>query len=147
MLIEKELKALISEEKYNEILTYFTWDKAITHTNNYYLDEKRILKKAGVSIRVREIGNEYLLQIKTTVLRNRGLHIKNEYQEKFNCLPNAIKSKKIYDITGIETGDAMDYSQKRGHDLVKRKVLEKPTESSVARLLGVWGAVSPKVLT
>ena len=43
--------------------------------------------------------------------------------------------------------EKVDYSQKRGHDLVKRKVLEKPTESSVARLLGVWGAVSPKVLT
>jgi len=105
-MIEKELKVLIDEELYNMLLSQFTWDKQVTQINHYYIDEQKILAEKNISVRVRHIDNQYLLQIKRPILIDKGLHIKDEYEEELSDITKLVTSEKLRTITGKNIGDA-----------------------------------------
>ena len=57
-------------------------------------------------MRVRYIDERYLLQIKTPVFEEGALHIKKEYEEEADGVPEVISFEKLKKITGKNMGDA-----------------------------------------
>jgi len=105
-MVEKELKTLLDEQLYNTLLSHFEWDEQIVQVNHYYIDKQKILAEKNISVRVRHIGSQYLLQIKRPILIDKGLHIKDEYEEELNDIPKLVTSEKLCTITGTNIGDA-----------------------------------------
>jgi len=105
-MIEKELKALVSEKVYLKLLEAFEWDKHVIQMNYYFADEKHELVKNDISVRVRHLDDRFLLQIKKPVLSDGALKIKEEFEEVIESVPELIFLKKIQDVTGLEVGDA-----------------------------------------
>ncbi len=100
---EKEIKILLTEEKYDLINSIFKWDKKIVQTNHYYIDKSS--ENMKITVRVREIDGEYKLQIKVPVSREKSLHVNTEYELSLSSLPEVIPSETIYRLTEIKMGD------------------------------------------
>jgi len=55
----------------------------------------------NITVRIREINNSYLLQIKVPVNEKGSLHIKKEYEMIVNEVPKEISSDDIFNLCGI----------------------------------------------
>jgi len=105
-MIEKEFKVLLSKEKYLELFKRFDWHKSVKQINHYYADNERLLIEEDITVRVREISGTYILQIKSPILEESALHVKDEYEEKLATLPNIIYTDQINRATGLSIGHA-----------------------------------------
>ncbi len=99
-MIEKELKQLITQRQFEQLLCEFRIDEVITQTNHYYSDDEGALKARQITVRVREIDGRYKLQVKMPISEEGALHIKKEYEEKLETLPALFSGDKISHITG-----------------------------------------------
>jgi uncharacterized protein YjbK len=104
-VIEKELKSLISREKYEELLDFFNFDETFEQINFYYIDNENIAKKKKINVRVRQIEEKFFLQVKTAVRDYKGLSISDEHEEELPSVPEVISGEKISKITKIQVGD------------------------------------------
>ena len=77
-MLEKEIKALLNEKVYNAILGEFEWDSSAEQTNHYYISPNNILKKYGITFRVRTINGINKLQIKKHISHEDSLQISEE---------------------------------------------------------------------
>ncbi len=63
-MIEREFKAMLSEEQYEKLLSLYEWDRVILQTNHYYDTSDLLLTQRHITCRVRVIEGESLLQVK-----------------------------------------------------------------------------------
>ena len=64
--IERELKLLINEKVYNELLHSYDFHNPITQTNTYFDTENQDVKKQRGAVRIR------------TIQEKKNIHIKNQ---------------------------------------------------------------------
>ena len=93
-MIEKEIKILLSKEQYEKIEKVFSWKKKFTQINFYYGDLEKIDENGELTVRVRQNGDNYKLQIKKPVVYDEALHIKEEYERdsKRQTMRQSLKS-------------------------------------------------------
>ncbi|MDR1241143.1 MAG: CYTH domain-containing protein [Oscillospiraceae bacterium] len=101
-MLEKELKCLISQKKYEEIFSSLDWRETIIQDNFYFFDRKGVLKKNKINVRVRKIEDDFFLQIKTPVKDDKGLSVSREYEKVIPSLPTEISGKELREIAGLE---------------------------------------------
>lgn len=66
--IEREIKISLTQEQYKTAEKLFQWGKIIEQTNFYYIPQR---DSGMTSIRVRQIGEKYFLQLKAPISRKR----------------------------------------------------------------------------
>ena len=101
-MLEKEIKALINEKVYNAILGEFEWDSSAEQTNHYYISPNNILKKYGITFRVRTINGINKLQIKKHISHEDSLQISEETERDIENVPNSFSKEYVKEMTGIE---------------------------------------------
>lgn len=101
-MIEKEIKILLSKEQYEKIEKVFSWKKKFTQINFYYGDLEKIDENGELTVRVRQNGDNYKLQIKKPVVYDEALHIKEEYERDIKDLPDKILGEQLKDILGMD---------------------------------------------
>ena len=62
--IERELKLLINENIYNELLHSYDFHNPITQTNTYFDTENQDVKKQHGAVRIRTIQNKKIFTLK-----------------------------------------------------------------------------------
>ena len=62
--IERELKLLINEKVYNELLNSYDFHNPITQTNTYFDTENQDVKKQHGAVRIRTIQNKKIFTLK-----------------------------------------------------------------------------------
>lgn len=101
---EKEIKILLDKDTYDFINTTFDWNKYLIQTNYYYKD----LSSDGnnnLTVRVRQYGDKYTLQVKVPVERNDSVHVNNQYEIVLPEVPQLISSDMIFKLCGVKMGD------------------------------------------
>lgn len=101
----KEIKILLSKEQYEKIEKVFSWKKKFTQINFYYGDLEKIDENGELTVRVRQNGDNYKLQIKKPVVYDEALHIKEEYERDIKDLPDKILGEQLKDILGMDFPD------------------------------------------
>ena len=81
--IEREIKISLTQEQYKTAEKLFQWGKIIEQTNFYYIPQR---DSGMTSIRVRQIGDRYFLQLKAPISENGALHVKKEYAQELSQL-------------------------------------------------------------
>lgn len=87
MLIENEYKCLLDKTMYESLVSLINWSNEINQTNFYYLDEKKQILYDGNTLRIREIGDNKILQFKKYIANNGALHIREEHELKVRYIP------------------------------------------------------------
>lgn len=92
--IERELKILVSKEKYNKLLNSYPFSQPWKQTNTYYDTRDGLIKQKNGALRIRQIGNQHIftLKIKTDSIT----HI--ELEKVIDC--DVIKDIKDKEILG-----------------------------------------------
>ncbi len=103
-MIEQEYKELITEKQFQELLKEFNPEFITTQTNHYFTDKDGILSENRITVRVREIGLKFKLQIKMPISESKGLHVNKEYEEELSELPDFFDEKKISAIINRNIG-------------------------------------------
>lgn len=62
--IEKEYKALISQEKYEWLYRKRNWNDSFLQKNHYYDTEDLLLYRNNITFRIREVNNKMYIQTK-----------------------------------------------------------------------------------
>ncbi len=100
-MIETELKSIIDKDKYNTVMGMFNWDFAKEQINSYYISPDNILKKHGITFRVRTIDGVHKIQIKKHTNKNSALQISDETEYDTDCIPQSFSADAVEKLTGI----------------------------------------------
>lgn len=115
---EKELKILLSKSQFDSLCKRFKCGVIYTHINFYYSDNQNVLKKQGITVRVREKYGNANLEVKIPS-GNQGLvHIKEEYQKKLEAIPLEIKGDELTEMTRCQLPDVT----MKGYLITERRV-------------------------
>lgn len=88
---EKEYKIILSEEKYNNLYEKIRWSKEFIQKNYYYDSSSLQLYQQGITCRIRQISNQYFLQIKYPDTSKLGLFkIRNEKEFTIEGIKNSM---------------------------------------------------------
>lgn len=97
-MIENEFKIMLTEEQYDKLRCMFAWSKKIDQTNYYYDTAELFMVNSDITCRVREIGGEFLLQMK---LPNGPLHSRIEVEESLGVsLPDSLSGETLTALCG-----------------------------------------------
>ena len=102
-MIETELKAMLTKEQYNLLESEFSYTDCVEQTNSYYTAPDNILKKHGITFRIRTIDGSHSLQIKKHRSKVSALQIAEETEFAINCIPEAFTEEEVLKYTGIST--------------------------------------------
>lgn len=97
--IEREIKIALTAEQYETAQKLFVWDKIIEQTNHYYIPKG---DTGLTSIRVRQIGGKYFLQLKVPVSENGALHVKKEFERQLDSLPEKLSAQELSELVGSD---------------------------------------------
>ena len=95
--IEREIKISLTQEQYKTAEKLFQWNKIIEQTNFYYIPQR---DSVMTSIRVRQIGEKYFLQLKAPISENGALHVKKEYEQQLDSLPEKLTAQELSQLMG-----------------------------------------------
>ena len=104
MNIEKELKVLLTKEQYNRLSREFEWEHTIEQRNHYFRCKNT---KLFSSIRVRQIGDKFFLQVKMPVSEEGALSVKKEFEKELSSVPPVILAGELKELTGADFADAV----------------------------------------
>lgn len=104
-MIEKEQKIKISQQQYDLVKDLFDWDSKVVQTNFYYGDLNTVEINSELTIRIREIGNNRILQIKKPISYNKSVHIKEEFEKSVDSIPSSISKEELKEVVGIDMPD------------------------------------------
>ncbi len=62
--IERELKILVTEEIYENMIHSYDFENNVIQTNTYYDDENQTIKNKNGAMRIRTIGNQHIFTLK-----------------------------------------------------------------------------------
>lgn len=102
-MLETELKSMLDENQYNILKDMFPWNNVKEQINSYYIAPDNILKKHGITFRVRTIGNEHVIQIKKHLGKHDALQIAEETNIEVEFVPEKFSEDEVYAFTGIKT--------------------------------------------
>lgn len=94
-MVENEFKLMLTEEQYNQILSMYDWDKQINQTNYYYDNDSLSLTEKRITCRVREIGDEYFLQMKFLADKD---YSRIELEKKLSELPEVLSGEQLSEL-------------------------------------------------
>lgn len=95
-MLEKEIKVLLSEDEFKQILGTFEWEKPYKQVNYYYGSDD--FSNEDITIRIRE-HNGYKLQVKIPMNVEKSLHIKEEFEEPIDKVYSIIPKKRLQKLT------------------------------------------------
>lgn len=95
--IEREIKISLTQEQYKTAEKLFQWGKIIEQTNFYYIPQR---DSGMTSIRVRQIGDKYFLQLKAPISENGALHVKKEFERELDSLPETLTAQELSQLVG-----------------------------------------------
>lgn len=98
-MLEKEVKIMLTEEEYSRCAELFDFSAAVRQVNNYYYSPK--CAERGISVRVREVGGEVLLQVKVPVSSEGSLAVREELEKKLHFVPERIGPETLDEVCGI----------------------------------------------
>ena len=101
-MTETELKTIVTKDQYDIINAIFNWDDEKTQINSYYISPDNILKKHGITFRVRTINGEHILQIKKHSGRNGALQVSEETEFPIESIPDEFSAEEVFNYTGIK---------------------------------------------
>lgn len=101
--IEKEIKIALTQEQYDAAAKLFDFSQTIEQTNYYYFADEGT---GMTSIRVRELGGRLYLQVKAPISEDGALHIKKEYEQQLESLPEIISVQQLFQLTGRDIPQA-----------------------------------------
>ena len=101
-MTETELKSMLTKEQYAIINAVFNWDDEKTQINSYYISPDNILKKHGITFRVRTINDEHIIQIKKHSGRNGALQISEESEFPIESIPDEFREDEVFKFCGIK---------------------------------------------
>lgn len=104
-MIEKELKVLLSEGKFKELLKYFKLENGFVQINIYYDDKLGVIEHNKMDVRVRVSDGTIKLQVKLPGEEDGNLHIREEYEKELNIIPFQIKSEELLSLVKKELPD------------------------------------------
>jgi uncharacterized protein YjbK len=102
IMIETELKSILTKDQYDIISTIFNWEDTKTQINSYYISPDNILKKHGITFRVRTINGEHILQIKKHNGKNGALQVSEETEFPINSIPDEFSGDEVFKYTKIK---------------------------------------------
>ena len=98
-MLEKEVKIMLTEEEYERCGGLFEFGAALRQVNNYYYSPK--CAERGISVRVREVGGEVLLQVKIPVSTEGSLAVREELERKLHFVPERIGPETLDEVCGV----------------------------------------------
>ena len=102
-MLETELKAMLTKSQFDKIKEIFTWDSIKNQINSYYISPDNLLKKHGITLRIRTIDNTHILQVKKHTSKNGALQISEESEFEIDAIPIELTDDDVYKYTGIKT--------------------------------------------
>ncbi len=100
-MLETEFKAMLTQEQYNDLDRMFKWDWVKEQTNSYYADPSMLLKKHGITLRIRTINGISKIQVKAHKNENSPLQICEETEFDTETIPNKFAADEVEHMTGI----------------------------------------------
>ncbi|MFI3206116.1 MAG: CYTH domain-containing protein [Clostridia bacterium] len=104
-MIEREIKEIISKEKYEEFQKLFDWHKTVVQTNHYFTAKSDVLKDKKITVRVRETAEKNLIQIKVPQNFVGALHVSKEIEREVEKVPETLPAELMQELLGFETGE------------------------------------------
>lgn len=101
--VEKEIKILLDEEQYLEVMNYFNFEKPVEQMNYYYANDEII--NSDITIRIRKKLGQVKLQFKVPQKIEGSLHVKAEYEHKVDEVSDYISKEEIYNVCGFSCKD------------------------------------------
>lgn len=98
-MLEKEVKIMLTEEEYERCKGLFDFGAPLRQVNNYYYSRK--CSERGISVRVREVGGEVLLQVKVPVSTEGSLAVREELEKKLHFVPERIGAETLEEVCGV----------------------------------------------
>lgn len=105
MLLEKELKTLLTKEQFEKLQVKIDIEKHVSQINFYYSDDDGKILRNGCTIRVRGKVDNLKLEIKIPVGNQGLIHVKNEYEKSIEGVPYKISSQELFHVSGVELPD------------------------------------------
>ena len=102
-MLETELKAMLTKSQFDKIKEIFTWDSIKNQINSYYISPDNLLKKHGITLRIRTIDNTHILQVKKHTSKNGALQISEVSEFELDTIPIELTEDDVYKYTGIKT--------------------------------------------
>ena len=102
-MLETELKCMLTEEEYKRLETMFDWDWVKEQVNSYYSDPSLLLKKHGITLRVRTKDGISKIQIKVHKNSDSPLQICEESEYDIDHIPECFTEDEVEKMTGIRT--------------------------------------------
>lgn len=96
IMIENEFKIMLTENQYEELLALYDF-KTIVQTNHYYDTEDLQMSARHITVRVRELGGKFFLQMKLPTEVNFS---RVELSRELEKLPETLSGKELTDLSG-----------------------------------------------
>ncbi len=106
-MLETELKVMLTDTQFNAIRDIFEWDCVKEQTNNYYISPDNILKKHGITLRVRTVGGTHTLQVKKHTGKQQALQIAEESEFEISEIPMEMSEDAVEGYTGIRVSASL----------------------------------------
>lgn len=97
--LEKEIKILLDEKQYLEVMNYFDFEEPVEQTNYYYANDAIVSN--NITIRIREKLGKLKLQFKVPQKIEGSLHVKEEYEQNVDEVSDYISKDEIYGTCGF----------------------------------------------
>ena len=97
--IEKEIKIILDEKQYLEVMNSFQFSESFEQINYYYANREII--ENNITIRIREKLGQMKLQLKIPQKTDKALYINKEYEKKVNRVLQHISKEEIYELSGL----------------------------------------------
>ena len=98
---ETEIKCMIEPQTYERIRNLFEWDWEKEQINSYYSDSAGLLRKNGITFRVRTKDGKNKIQIKKHTKTNGALQISEETEFETDSIPESFCAAEVEKMTGI----------------------------------------------
>ena len=98
-MIEKEYKVLINAKEYNRVLNLFDFEEEYVQINLYYVGRD---EREQATVRVRCKFNKIYLQVKIDVSKEKGIHIKREYEKEIFIIPYMISKDDLNSLCNVD---------------------------------------------
>lgn len=95
--IEREIKISLTQDQYKTAEKLFQWGKIIEQTNFYYIPQR---DSGMTSIRVRQIGEKYFLQLKAPISENGALHVKKSMNNSLTACLKSSPHRSFHSLWG-----------------------------------------------
>ncbi|MBR0365260.1 MAG: CYTH domain-containing protein [Clostridia bacterium] len=102
-MLETELKCMLDEGVYKRLEAEFEWDKVFEQVNSYYSDPFGLLKKNGITLRVRTTDGINKIQVKKHKNADSPLQIAEEAEFDTDAIPDRFDAADVLAMTGTDT--------------------------------------------